>query len=105
MEDVEGARDNRSAPPLDLYRRIQEFCAGEDLDCVDLYPTFRKSVADNRRPLFIADFRGHWGAEGNLLAAEVVVRHLLQSGLVQNSAARADSMSSDVTPQTKQVRN
>jgi len=51
------------------------------IESIDLLPAFRKWVADSTAPLYLT-WDGHWNDAGHHLAAQVVVRRLVDDGFV-----------------------
>jgi acetyltransferase AlgX (SGNH hydrolase-like protein) len=66
------ARDYDLALP---QRRLAEFCRAHGIDFVDLLPDFRRVGA--RTPLYVPRDT-HWNRAGHLLAAQLLLRHLLR---------------------------
>ncbi len=57
-------------------KRILEFCEKTETNCLDLTPAFINYTKKTGKKLnFYYD--KHWNEEGNLLAAEEILKHLL----------------------------
>lgn len=81
----EGRRQLEAAYPglvawdidLDLPdQRIAEYASSRGIDFLRLEPIFRDE-SDGRRGAYHWELDGHWNAQGNELAAEVIARHML----------------------------
>ena len=62
-------------------RRLAEFFRGEEIAFVDLTPAMVEQLAVQRIPLYLLG-EGHWSAEGNRVAADILTEWLTQSGLL-----------------------
>jgi hypothetical protein len=72
-------QDMQSGKPQQVTTRIADSLG---IESIDLLPAFRNWVADSTAPLYLT-WDGHWNAAGHHLAAEVVVRRLVEDGFVQ----------------------
>lgn len=74
------------APERMSLRRPQELVSAAadsaGIPVIDLLPAFRAHAVDSSAPLYLS-WDGHWNEAGHRLAADVVVRELLERGLVR----------------------
>lgn len=58
---------------------LREFCQGQGIPLIDLFPQFQSTITQNGPPLYYHD-DGHWNADGHHLAAEIIARQLIERG-------------------------
>ena len=63
-----------------LMQRLDSFCQSEGIRCVDLGEAMLAAGAATRQIYYSMD--GHWNAEGNRLAADLIYEYLEESGLL-----------------------
>ena len=68
---------------LDVERPMRvmlDFCAAQNVRCLDLTPAFRQHAAAGEQLYFRSD--GHWNVAGHALAANLVYDYLAVQGLL-----------------------
>jgi len=71
-------QEMQNGKPQQMTMRIADSLG---IEAIDLLPAFRNWVADSTAPLYLT-WDGHWNDAGHFLAAQVVVRRLVDDGFV-----------------------
>ncbi len=66
--------ETRDETPQEI-KKVLAWCEELDIKAIDLFPLFYSDYLENGEALFLPD-NSHWNAEGNRLAAEIILKHL-----------------------------